>query len=354
MKLTPTGAVPPVITQAQSSSEQSARSRAISILQGNSQQAQPTQQPTAHAPDLNQNSVTPEMMSAIQPPTPTINEELNQQLNEAPSEQAAIEEAQPQQPLSNQLAMLAKREKALRAKQMQQEAQIKAKEDAIRAKEEALAAKERDYSNGYYSKDLVKQNPLKILADAGVTYDDLTQQILNQSQTNPYTEAQISKLEARINQLAQENEQFKQQSSSQQEQAMQTAMNQIKRDVRQLVAKDPAFETIKATNSMDDVAELIKQTYERDGYVMSVEEAAQEVEEYLLEEAAKLMKLNKIQQRLQPKVQASNAPQVGNNKQSQTPSQPTQTMKTLTNAVSASRPMSARERAILAFKGEKF
>lgn len=341
MNITPKGSNPLVpSSQPNQSKAADARARAISMLSG-----------AQAVPD--QSNIAPEMMSAVAPPSPTVNEELL--ANEPDPVEVPPEEPKEETPqVSSQLALLARREKALRAKQQQQEQAIKAREDALKAKEEQLLAKEREYSNGYMPKDFIKQNPLKVLAEAGVSYDDLTQQVLNQSQTNPYTEAQIAKLEAQIARLTEEAENSKKQYSSQQEQAVEAAMKQIKMDVRQLVSKDPSYETIKATNSIDDVADLIRQTYEKDGYIMSVEDAAQEVEDYLIEEALKLDKIQKIQQRRQQsQAQPSNAPTTVNVKQTQGPlnKQPQQ-MKTLTNQIASSRPLSARERAILVFKGE--
>lgn len=109
---------------------------------------------------------------------------------------------------------------------------------------------------------------------------------------------------------------------------------------------DPYFETIKQTNSVSDVVDLITATYEKDGILLSVEEAAKEVEDYLVDEAMKLTRIGKIKQRLA----ASTTAKVS---QEQTPAPKKQTqMKTLTNAASTTRQLSAKERAILAFRGE--
>jgi hypothetical protein len=79
---------------------------------------------------------------------------------------------------------------------------------------------------------------------------------------------------------------------------------------------------------------------------MSVEEAAQQVEDYLADEAFKLSRLGKIQKRVQQAAQ----PKVLQKTQA---AQQTQTqMKTLTNATSSTRKMSSRERAILAMEGK--
>ena len=60
----------------------------------------------------------------------------------------------------------------------------------------------------------------------------------------------------------------------------------------------------------------------------------------------KLAQLKKIQQRLQPKSQPSAQKQESSSKQQDQP------IKTLTNSVGVARSLTAKERAILAFKGE--
>jgi hypothetical protein len=121
-------------------------------------------------------------------------------------------------------------------------------------------------------------------------------------------------------------------------------MKQIRNDVNMLVKHDPQFETIKATNSIGDVVELIEKTFNEDGVLLTVEEAAQQVESYLVDEAIKLARLAKIQQKLAP------APKAEASKATGTPEK--QSMKTLTNSVNSSRTLSARERAILAMQGK--
>ncbi|MDE2106538.1 MAG: hypothetical protein KGL39_55500, partial [Patescibacteria group bacterium] len=105
--------------------------------------------------------------------------------------------------------------------------------------------------------------------------------------------------------------------------------------------------TIRATNSVKDVVDLIEQTFKEEGRVMDVEEAANEVENYLLEEIEKLTRIEKLKKRMEAKPAATPK----SDEQTPQKKQP-QTMKTLTNAASSSRQLSAKERAILAFKGE--
>lgn len=338
MKITPAGEQ--VQASQGPSPAQLARDRAISML---------TSQPT---PVQTQGQLAVEDMSAVQAQgqnpqvetEATESQELSQedQVHQRNEEKKAADEK-----ITNQYAILARKEKQFRQKQIQQEQSIKAKEEAILAKEQAILAKEKEYQQGYISKDQLKKDTLRILADTGISYDDLTQQILNQGTTDPRVEAHIARLEAKIAQLEENGESAKKSHADQQAQAYQAAVKQIKLDTKQLVNSDPSFETIKATNSVNDVVELITQTYDKYGKLLSVEEACQQVEDYLVEEAMKLTKIEKIKRQLNPSTsnKAEEVVQKTEPKQ-QTP------MKTLTNAVSSSRKLTSKERAILAFKGE--
>jgi len=255
-------------------------------------------------------------------------------INEAPAE------AKPQvkeQQVSPKWAALARREKALRA-----EAQ------ALKAERDAMKAKESEYATKYIPKDSLaqraKQDALGLLQEFGITPDEFTQQLLN---ANPADHA-IRKLEAKIQELENANKQTVSKLDEQQQQAYDQAVHQIRNEAKLLIDADPSYETIKATNSTEAVVELIKETFNKDGTLLSVEEAAKEVENYLIEEAMKLTQLKKIKEKLTPTPVAE--------KLTQPPLQK-QAIRTLTHAQTPStKPRltekERRERAIAAFMGQ--
>jgi hypothetical protein len=342
MKVTPL-ATPSTPTPPQTSASTDARARAIAMLQGN----QPAQ-----APVQNQNAISPEELGAISTKKPTDEqpEEIGHQDSTEDTQAPVAEETPKEDPaLSRQFAQIARQEKALRA-QMQA---LKAKEAEIKAKEASLQQQPQIDTSKYISKDMLKQDALSVLAEAGVSYEELTQQILNQPQRDPRVDATINELRNEIKKLQQQTEESKKSQVEQQSAQYQAAVKQIEADVNKLVFTDPAYEAIKASNATKDVVELITETYNQDGILLSVEEAAQQVEDYLVDQYTKFTNLNKIKQRL-AKSDASTSqatpstktPEANQNKQTQPQ------MKTLTNTTSSSRPLSARERAMLAFKGE--
>lgn len=309
------------------------------------------QQP--QSPVMNQNAVSVEELGAIQAqtaPQPTETTDKNIEGEVAPVDTPEQIPSKPQEDpaLTRQFTQLARQERALRAKAQQQDQAFKAREAALAEREAKLQGQTPDMSN-YIPKDRLRQDALSVLDEAGISYDQLTQDILTRQPTDPRVNATISRLESKIAQLEKANETNEKTFAERQQEQYKAAVRQITSDAKSLVNSDPNFETIKATNSIRDVVELIEQTYAKDGVVLSVEEAAQEVEDYLVEEALKLTKIEKIKRQL---AQSNASTQTATQ---QTQAKPTQTqpqMKTLTNATASTRQLSAKERAILAFKGE--
>lgn len=321
---------------------QTARERALNAFMKPVTQAQVQAQ--AH-PVSNPTNVSPEEMSAIVPPT---SEDSRQTSNsvETSSEAPKAETKGTEETLSSQYAILARKEKALRLRDQQlrqKEATIKAQEDAARA---ALAPKAPTFDESkYVSRDKLAQDPFSVLAELGLSYDQLTNLALNAPKPEEVAlKNQLAALRAEIDSLKGEQNNTKKSWEDQQQASYKQAVNQIRQETQQLVSRDPAFETIRETKSVGDVVELIERTFNEDGILLSVEEAAQQVEEYLVDEAMKLTKIKKIQQRLQPAAKPAA-------KATEAPKQQ-QPMKTLTNSVSSSRQLTARERALLAFEGK--
>lgn len=333
---------PNITMQTNSGIKPDVRARAVAILEGTNQPPpqEQSRQPENHS--IDPNNISPEEVSAVRQPSQDKGVNLEPEVTTEPQEDKKVDPG-----VSRQFAILAKQEKQLRLKQQQQLQAFKTREAELTAREAALIQKPQIDPNQYISKDELKRNTLRQLADAGITYEELTQQILNTSPTDPRTEAIIAKQSQELSDLrARLDAQDKSQVEGQQ-QARQAAVRQITRDVKDLITMDPAFETIKATNSISDVVELIERTFDKDGYVLSVEEASQQVENYLMEEALKLTRIGKIKSRLEEAAQSNQSKKNSSPQQTQQSS-----MKTLTNATSSSRQLSARERALLAFKGE--
>lgn len=328
--------------QADAAAALSPRERAIQAFQA-SDQAQKTAV-------KNPSMVSVEELSAIKTPTRAPSTGPVDTI-EAPASTVPAETKAAEEPLSSQFAALARREKAARAKAAQQAAELKTAQDALKAQEVALQARELEYQSKYVAKDTFQSDPLKALTDAGLTYEQITELLINQSSTpaNPVYDSKIAQLNAKIAELEAKTNSASKMIEERDIQARQQAVSQIQADVNKLVFTDPAYETIKNNGQAKEVVRLIEETFDKEGVLMTVEEAATAIEDHLVEEIYNAaLKSEKIKKRLQ----SVSAPLTQKQTPAATAASSNNQLKTLTNSVGSSRQLSARERAILAFKGE--
>lgn len=352
MKVTPVSS--PAAIAPQGTPEHVRTAKAVAAFnKGQSSYDKPAAAPQTYAV-ANPNAVSVEELSAIQTPVISDKNAVNVDASaetEVPTTEVPSKKEEQQDPeLTKQFARLANQERAHRAKIQQQEQAFKQREATLAAREAELTVKDTQYKTNYISVEEFKADPLAVMAKTGLSYDQLTEQLLNPVQKDPRMEAVISKLQAQIKTLEDAQEEGKKTYQQQQDAQYQAAVKQITDDAKALIKADPvAFEAIAKTGSVKDVVELITETFDKDGVLLTVEEAAQQVEDYLLEESFNtLSKIDKLRKRMQTNAQSETPPV---KTESTTNKQP-QTMKTLTNASSSQRQLSAKERAILAFKGE--
>jgi hypothetical protein len=308
----------------------------------------------------NPNAVSAEELSAVKAPSeePTTQVEVQTEAPEAEAvtapEQAS--EKKPDPKASQEWARLARQERQLRARAKEQEAKFLQREEAIKAREAEAQSKSEFNQKGFVSIEELKRDILGVAERNGIAYDELAQQMMNPTKLDPRVQSHIDRLQAKIDSLEKTTQEGNERLTKQQQDAYNTAVKQIETDVRNLVKSDPNFETVSKTNSVKDVVELITKTYEKDGILLTVDEAATEVENYLIDEALKLTKIEKIKRKLsQPPANGAGqkTSATAATKGAAQPQKPgTPGMKTLTNTVASTRKLSAKERAILAFRGE--
>lgn len=350
MKVT-TVASPHVVQQFNNNADRTAELRTNAVKAFSGQQQAPQQQ---EHPVQNPNQVSPEELSAIQSPTipkPDIStmSEDTQQSTDTP-EESTQEPAKPEidQQLRQNFEKLSRQERALRAKVEQQNQRLAEREDSLKAREQEWADKEATYRRDYVAKAQIKQDALTILDEQGVTYDDITQQAVNRQPTDPRVLRAMNNLQDQVQTLTAKLEQAAQQQTKAQESSVQAALRQIELDVTKTVRNNPDFELIDKQGRIKSVVKLIKDTYDTTGEVLDAHEAAEMYEQELLDRAMNsYTSIQKIQKRVSEASAKAKEPQ-----KTQTPTQQTPQMKTLTNAAGANRKLSVRERAMLAFKGE--
>ncbi len=237
------------------------------------------------------------------------------------------------------LAQLAKQEKALRRQSQEFKAQ-KAAWEAEKAKAPTTQA---------FDKKTFLADPLSY----GLTPDELSQGVLGALNQDPAA-LRIKQLEARIEQLSTGLEATKQEAVTNQQKAYEEAKRQISAEAKALVEKNDAYEAIRAEGAHEAITALVERTYKEEGVLMSVEEAAQQVEEYLVDKAMSYTKLKKIQEKLSPP--APVAAPAAEAKRKANPPTVSPRQQTLTQTLTTqSKPLTSRERrerAILAYQGK--
>lgn len=282
----------------------------------------------------------PQQTSAVAPIDPKEVRQANK------VEETVVEATAPaQDSQSKQFAALARREKQIR----DYEKKVKAQEEAIKRQ---LAEKEAEYGSNYIPKSRLLEDPMSVLTEAGYTYDQLTEKVLNSTNPEAFAYQKLMQEQEQIKaKLAAQEKQYQ----DQQTQSYQQALKQITNDASLLVDSDERFEIIKEMGNPQDITNFIEEVFKAEGNILSVEEAATEIKAFLEERARKIAEFSSFKKLVKPP--EAPAPVLQKQQNVASPRQQQQPMRTLTNQVSA--PSSGRltaaekrARAIAIFNGE--
>lgn len=235
----------------------------------------------------------------------------------------------PKPPESSRFAAIAKREREIQRR----EAEIKAREAEIQAKGTPTSIDDirRQFSS----------NPLKALEALGFSYDDLTNQVLNDKEPTPELESKS---------VRQEFEEFKRQLAEKEEKARQDQETNLKKQHEQALAdftgevnqfiltNSEKYELIAYNEATPLVLAVIEQhfqqTKEKDPTqprILSIAEASDLVESYLESQTDRLLATKKISAKIGSKTTAE-APKA----KSAEPQFSQPSAKTLTNSLTSS------------------
>jgi len=229
-----------------------------------------------------------EVTEAATIPVPTIEATPTPEAPKAPARELA----------SPQLSILAKREKAL---QKQREEIQKSKLD--------LDSKYEEINKFKSLKEQAKTNPLKFLEEAGLSYEELTNFILNGNK--PTAEMETSSIKSEMQKLrdeiAQREQEREKSAKAMDEQRAQEAISNFKENITGfLTGKPDDFELCNNyPESVDLIYDVIEAHFAQTEKVMSMEEAAKLVEDHFESEAMKVTSFKKIQSKLAPKPPAT-------------------------------------------------
>ncbi len=226
--------------------------------------------------------------------------------------------------LASKFAALTRKEKAIREQQNQLK-QKQAEIDQLKKQYEERGSSEKSLA------ERLKSEPLKVLSEAGLTFEDLSQIVLNEG--NPTPEMLIKRTRDEIeSKYTKELEDLKKSMLEKEQQQEEAKVNQVKQqylaELTEFVNSTEKYELIRANDGVQLVYDIVEAFYEDSGKILSLEEAADHVETYLEEEARKLFELKKFKQTSQPKELKP----------------PTETAPTLSNALASQAPQKSERK----------
>lgn len=247
-----------------------------------------------------------------------------EQVTTPTQEQQQIEQPkeQPKELLSTQFAALAKKEKIALQRQREAEAKLKEAEEKLKLFEQFETKKKS-----------AKTNPLEFLSEAGLTYDEITDYMLN---GGPKQKDKTEALEEKFNEFVSRKEKEEQDKIEKEKLALKAQEEKVIAEFIKSVNKFLAdntekYELINLYNAQELVISTIEQHYENKQEVLSNERAAQLVEEHLEEEIKKLANSKKFSDKF--KGSTDNKQQVPSKNSVTLPSsQPTSNVPTMLSA----------------------
>ena len=188
--------------------------------------------------------------------------------------------------LSSQFAALAKKEKRILSERQSLEAQNK-----------ELAEKLKQYEQFETKKKSAKTNPLEFLTEAGLTYDEITQFMLNGGEAPKKDKA--TELEEKLNEFMSKSEQEKKEAADKQAKDLQEQeekiIAQFKDSVRKQISdQKDKYELINLRGEQEMVIAVIEAHYDEKKEILSTEAAADLVEKHLEDQVIEMTKASKF------------------------------------------------------------
>jgi len=217
---------------------------------------------------------------------PTAQEVLGTAPEAAPEAPAPAPEPAPEKPRADRFALLARKEQDLLRKQQavrQQQAQLARQAEELRAFEQA--------------KKQALLNPLDALKQLGLTYEQITEFVLNDNKPTPNAEVMSVRQELEEFKRAQREEQEKllEQQREMQTREQQAIIESFREEVGEYVSQHA--ETYELTNlygGANLVSDVIEEHFKQSGKLLTIPEAAKLVEEHYEELARKAQQTKKF------------------------------------------------------------
>jgi len=196
---------------------------------------------------------------------------------------------------SRKFAALSRREKEIRAKEAEYDKRIAELEERLNSfNQKSEPEPEPELPIEYR----LKKNPLKALEEMGLSYDKLTELALNDGKLTPEMQMRLMReeLEGDYKKKFEELEnRLLEKEKSDEQRRYDDIQRGFKNEIDEYVNSNlDKYELIQANEANDIIYDVIEEHYNDTGRILDIEEAAEAVENYLEEEAEKLLKLGKL------------------------------------------------------------
>lgn len=238
-------------------------------------------------------------------------------------------------------------EKVLRARLVQErlKRQIEAERKTLNEERRQLDLEKANSRKWQEAAELAQSGRyIEAAQKAGLSYDQLTQQIINGGQIPPQQIAQDTAAEIVKREMAAFREEQKTQSTLAQQQQYEQTIKQMTTDVKHLIDSSDKYPLAKQSESYQDIVKFIESEFHRTGRITPVEEALKRWEQDALEGLEELFKLENVRNSVLKESPAKPKEELITTTLSQRATAPIPQPKSLTDA-------ERKERAMKAFYG---
>lgn len=223
-----------------------------------------------------------------------VGDALTQKANEPAA--PAPETPAPDDKFAAKFAALGRKEKEIR----EREGRLKELEAKLQEQETTAGDKYKGYDD--FDSRLAK-DPLGVLAEKGLTYEQLTQMVLD-SDGKPGLDMRMGQLQKDIDnkydtKLKELEARLAERDKKDEDSAAEASLGEFMTQLTTFVNDNEEYELIRANDSVDLVYTVIENHHTETGEVMTTKEAADAVENHLLEQAKKHLGLGKIKKLLE-------------------------------------------------------
>lgn len=183
---------------------------------------------------------------------------------------------------------------------IRKEAKLREREKALDERERQMQETNKAYDPWRSAAEKAKRNKLEALKDIGISYDELTNQMLNDGAVPPQVVAQQAAEQTADEKIAALRKELADERAKEQQTNYQQSIAHIDAEVQALADSSEKFVLVKESGMYHDVTKYIEEEYHRTKRIMPVSEALEKVNSDILTGLQDLLKNDGIRNLLLP------------------------------------------------------